>query len=165
MAKKPIYLVGDEEGHVYAPTPNMIYVRERFVDSRYEITHTVEIPERYRNVTFRANERVFVVFEGGKGYVNGKDFRRHISEPSPDANPSDDVSVTATGSWSYGTFTVEDDDEAESPKPKPKPDFSKAHRVSYRLIDRGEVESKGTTADDKGKTLLERWEKDNEQDS
>jgi hypothetical protein len=44
-----------------------------------------------------------------------------------------------------------------------RPDFSRSFGVSFlAFIDRGEIESKGTTADDKGKRLIEKWEKDND---
>lgn len=79
-----VFVCGDEEGRVYSPVTNRIYVREHFLSGLYGVTHHVEIPERYRDVIFHPMERVFVVFEGERVIFDGKDFRTHISETNID---------------------------------------------------------------------------------
>jgi hypothetical protein len=114
METKPIYVVGDENGIVYSPTPNTIYAREHFLSGHYGKTYPVDIPEKYREVRLYPGERIFVVFEGDKAYFKGKDFRSHISEITVHINAEPDLSpetAAALGTLIQIAITAIENDE------------------------------------------------------
>jgi hypothetical protein len=134
MAEKPIfYIVGDENGNVYSHIKNTIYAREHFRDGSYGKTHSVEIPEEFLRVPFYHAERILLSFEGNKAYFRGKDFRNHISQ----------------------IYTA--DDNPMPPRFNPSHSYTIKADQFFGWIMSDEDKDLGTSADAKGKSLLDGW--------
>lgn len=79
-----IFIVGNEEGCVYAPTPLTIYAREwDFRDNTYSDSFPVLIPDQYQNVSFHIGERILLNTNGDTRIFAGKDYRQHVTETAP----------------------------------------------------------------------------------